>query len=225
MRFAPKAVLFDLDGTLADTAPDLARALNRLRIERQCDPVPTQILRPYTSSGARGLIGIGFGVLPGHPDFEAMKDRFLAFYEEDVCVDTRLYDGMPELLAQLVARGIAWGIVTNKAARFTKPLVERLAIEPPPACVVCGDTAARPKPAPDPLLRAASELSLAASDCLYVGDDLRDVQSARSAGMPVLAAGFGYLGFGSSPSSWGADAIIDSPLDTLNYLTEHPSMG
>ena len=225
MKFAPKAVLFDLDGTLADTAPDLARALNRLRTERGCDPLPAQILRPYTSSGARGLIGIGFGIVPGHPEFEAMKDRFLAHYEEDVCVDSRLYDGMQELLGHLVTRGIAWGIVTNKAARFTRPLVDRLAIVPPPACVVCGDTAARPKPAPDPLLHAAAELSLASSDCLYVGDDLRDVQAARAAGMPVLAAGFGYLGFGSHPASWGADAVIDSPLDTLNYLVPHPSMG
>ena len=225
MRFAPKAVLFDLDGTLADTAPDLARALNRLRVERQCQPVPTPILRPYTSSGARGLLAIGFGITPGHPEFEVMKDRFLAFYEEDVCVETRLYEGMPELLERLVALGIAWGIVTNKAKRFTEPLVKRLAIDPAPACVVSGDTAARPKPAPEPLLHAASLLSLAASDCLYVGDDLRDVQSARSAGMPVLAAGFGYLGFGSHPSAWGADAVIDSPLDTLNYLMQHPSMG
>ena len=200
-------------------------AQGRLREERACAPLPERILRPYTSSGARGLIGIGFGIMPGHPEFERMKERFLDLYEQDVCVDTRLYDGMPELLDRLATYGIAWGIVTNKAARFTRPLIDRLAIEPPPACVVCGDTAARPKPAPDPLLHAATELSLASSECLYVGDDVRDIQSARAAGMPVLAAGFGYLGFGSQPSSWGADGVIDSPLDTLNYLLRNPSMG
>lgn len=215
---AIKAVLFDLDGTLADTAPDLARALNRVRAERQCEPVPASVSRPHTSSGARGLIGAGFGILPGHPDFETLKERFLAYYEAEVYVDTRLYDGMPELLAGLEARAIRWGIVTNKATRFTTPLVARLGLDQRAACVVCGDTTARAKPHPDPLLHAASQMTLQPGQCLYVGDDLRDVQAARAAGMPVLAAGFGYLGTGTHPADWGADGIIDSPLDTLRWL-------
>jgi len=213
-----KAVLFDLDGTLADTAPDLARALNRVRAERQCEPVPLSVSRPHTSSGARGLIGSGFGILPGHPDFETLKERFLAFYEAEVCVDTRLYEGMPELLAGLEARAIRWGIVTNKATRFTTPLVARLGLDRRAACVVCGDTAARAKPHPDPLLHAARQIALQPEECLYVGDDLRDVQAARAAGMLVLAAGFGYIGTGTHPADWGADGIIDSPLDTLRWL-------
>ncbi len=223
--FSPKAVLFDLDGTLADTAPDLAHALNRLRSERQCQPLPLAFSRPYTSSGARGLIAIGFGITPGHPEFEPLKERFLEFYAAGVCIDSRLYDGMPELLVQLEARGIAWGIVTNKATRFTTPLVARLRLDQRAACVVSGDTAARPKPHPDPLLLAAAQINLQPAQCLYVGDDLRDVQSARAAGMPVLVAGFGYLGVGSNPRHWGADGIIDSPLDALKYLAASPSMG
>lgn len=224
-RFPARAVLFDLDGTLADTAPDLARALNRLRRERNCDPVPLEIARPYTSSGARGLIGIGFGILPGHPEFESLKDRFLALYAEEVCVETRLYDGMPELLARLEESAIAWGVVTNKATRFTTPLMAQLGLAARAACVVCGDTTARPKPHPEPLLHAAAQLRLQPAQCLYVGDDLRDVQAARAAGMPVLAAGFGYLGIGGVPGNWGADGVINSPLDTLNYLATTPSVG
>jgi phosphoglycolate phosphatase len=215
---AVKAVLFDLDGTLADTAPDLARALNRVRAERKCQPLPLEVTRPYTSSGARGLISIGFGILPGHPEFEHVKTRFLDLYEEDVCVDTRLYDGMPELLAALESSAITWGVVTNKAARFTTPLMARLGLDARAACIVCGDTAARPKPHPDPLLHAAASLGIAPDQCLYVGDDRRDVLAARAAGMPVLAAGFGYLGVGSGPEDWGADAVIANPLDTLKYL-------
>ncbi|MBM3347927.1 MAG: HAD-IA family hydrolase [Betaproteobacteria bacterium] len=219
-----KSVLFDLDGTLADTAPDLARALNRLRVERDCEPVPLPITRPYTSSGARGLISIGFGILPGHPEFEPLKDRFLALYEAEVCVDTRLYDGMPELLAALEEGAIPWGIVTNKATRFTTPLLAWLGIDKRAACVVCGDTTPRAKPHPDPLLHAAALLDLPPAQCLYVGDDLRDIQSARAAGMPVLAAGFGYLGVGNGPATWGADGIIDAPMDTLKYLGATPSV-
>ena len=223
--FQAKAVLFDLDGTLADTAPDLARALNCLRVERACVPLPLAYARPYTSSGARGLIAIGFGILPGHPDYEALKNRFLDLYAANVCVESTLYPGMPELLSQLEARGIAWGIVTNKAARFTAPLVAQLGLDKRAACVVSGDTTAHPKPHPAPLLHAAGLLKLAPEQCLYVGDDLRDVLAARAAGMPVLAAGFGYLGVGSNPLDWGADGVIDSPLDTLKYLAAPPSMG
>ena len=225
VRFSPKAMLFDLDGTLADTAPDLAHALNRLRAERQCQPLPLSFARPYTSSGARGLLAIGLGITPGHPEFEALKDRFLELYAANVCVDSRLYEGMTELLLHLEQGNIAWGIVTNKAARFTTPLVARLGLDKRAACVVSGDTAARPKPHPDPLLHAAAQLNLLPAQCLYVGDDLRDVQAARAAGMPVLAAGFGYLGVGSHPRHWNADGIIDSPLDALKYLAAAPSMG
>ncbi len=222
--FAVKAVLFDLDGTLADTAPDLARALNRLRIERACRPVSLEVARPHTSGGARGLIGVGFGIVPGHPEFELLKQRFLELYSEQVCVDTRLYDGMEELLALLEDEATPWGVVTNKPTRFTVPLMAQLGLDKRAACIVCGDTAARAKPHPDPLLFAATLLGFRPEQCLYVGDDLRDVLSARAAGMPVLAAGFGYLGTGTDPLHWGADAVIDSPLDALNFMQRTPPM-
>jgi phosphoglycolate phosphatase len=214
-----RAVLFDLDGTLADTAADLARALNRLLVERGRKPVPPELTRPHTSSGARGLIGVGFGITPGDGDYEQLRARFLDFYAEDICVETRLYDGMPELLSRLEGGNIRWGVVTNKPARFTVPLMEKLGLSRRAACIVSGDTAPRAKPHPDSLLHATRELGLQPQQCLYVGDDLRDVQAARAAGMPVVAAGFGYLGDGGDPETWGADDVIAGPLEVLDHLT------
>ena len=213
-----RAVLFDLDGTLADTAPDLARALNRVRAANHLAPVPVEITRPYASSGARGLLKIGFGLDPGDERYEALRLQFLEFYAAGICVDTRLFDGMAELLDQLDQVRLRWGVVTNKAERFTFPLLQGLRLGERAACVVGGDTAARAKPHPDPLLHAAAALQLPPSACLYVGDDLRDVQAARAAGMPVIAAKYGYLGNDGSIESWQADAIILHPREVLDYL-------
>jgi len=213
-----RAVLFDLDGTLADTAPDLARALNRVRGANQLAPMPLETTRPYTSSGARGLLKIGFGLSPGDERYEALKLQFLEFYAAEICVDTRLFEGMAELLDRLDQDRLPWGVVTNKAVRFTLPLLQGLRLGERAACVVGGDTTARLKPYPDPLLHAAAELRLPPSACLYVGDDLRDVQAARAAGMPVLAAGYGYLGDGGAIESWQADAIIEHPSEILDFL-------
>jgi len=220
-----RAVLFDLDGTLADTAPDLARALNALLGERGLPPVPLAHTRPLTSSGARGMIKAGFGLTPESDQYEALKTRFLELYRADVCVETRLFPGMDELLGALEDRGLPWGIVTNKFDRFTVPLVEALGLGTRAACVVSGDTVARAKPHPDPLLHASRLLALEPAACLYVGDDLRDVQAARAAGMPIIAAGYGYLGNEGDPRDWGADAVIDHPLETLSFLGPHPSVG
>ena len=217
-RTSARAVLFDLDGTLADTAPDLARALNRVRAAHRLAPMPVEITRPYTSSGARGLLKVGFGLDPGDERYEALKLQFLEFYAAEICVDTRLFDGMAELLDRLDQDRLPWGVVTNKAERFTLPLLQGLRLGGRAACVVGGDTAARPKPHPDPLLHAAAALQLPPSACLYVGDDLRDVQAARAAGMPVIAAKYGYLGNGGSIESWHADAIIEHPREVLEYL-------
>ena len=211
-------MLFDLDGTLADTAPDLARALNRVRAARQLEPMPVQVTRSYTSSGARGLLKVGFGLNPEDQGYEELKLQFLQFYAAEICVDTRLFDGMAELLDQLDRGRLPWGVVTNKAERFTLPLLQGLNLDERAACVVGGDTTARAKPHPDPLLHAAAALGLPPSDCLYVGDDLRDVQAARAAGMPVLAARYGYLGDGGSIESWQADAIIEHPREVLDFL-------
>lgn len=219
-----RAVLFDLDGTLADTAPDLSAALNRLRVERGLEPVPLELTRPHTSSGARGMIGAGLGITPEHPEFEALRTRFLDLYEENIHVDTRLFPGMEELLTWLEQRRLAWGIVTNKPSRFTRPLIESMGLADRAACIISGDTTPHPKPHPAPLLHAAAEIELPPPACLYLGDDLRDILAARAAGMPVIAAAFGYLGE-SDPDTWNADGIIHHPLEVLNFLETNPSMG
>ena len=189
-RHGTRAVLFDFDGTLADTAADLGAAVNRLRAERGLRALSVDEVRPYASSGARGLLRVGLGLLPGDETYEDMREAFLARYGTHLCVDTRLFPGIAELLGELAARGLAWGIVTNKATRFTAPLVSALGITPD--CVVCGDTTPHSKPHPAPLLRAASALALAPGQCCYVGDDLRDVQAAHAAGMRAIAVEYGY---------------------------------
>ena len=213
-----RAVLFDLDGTLADTAQDLAGALNRLRAEHRMAPLAPELTRALASSGARGLLKVGFDLDPNDERYPPMRDRFLDLYEQALCVHTQLYEGMAELLGELERRALAWGIVTNKPRRFTDPLVRELRLHARAACVVSGDTTSKPKPAPDPLLHAAGVMRIAPQACLYVGDDLRDVQGARAAGMPVIAAGWGYLGMEGDPASWGADAVLAHPAEVLGFL-------
>ncbi len=213
-----RAVLFDLDGTFADTAPDLGRALNRLRAEHGLEPLPIGIMRARASSGARGLLKAGFDLTPESEGYDALRDRFLDFYEQELCVETRLFDGIPELLVKIRARKLPWGIVTNKGRRFTEPLLRHLAVDNLAACVVSGDSTPHIKPHPEPLLLAASLLKLPPADCIYIGDDLRDVQAARAAGMRFAAAGWGYLGDGADPRTWDADAVLTDPRDVLNLL-------
>jgi 2-phosphoglycolate phosphatase len=214
---ADRAVLFDLDGTLADTAPDLAAALNRLRKDQGLEPMPMERLRPFASAGARGLVHAGLGVKPGDEDYEALRTAFLEAYRENPCVDTRLFPGIPELLAELERRDIPWGIVTNKATRFTDRIVETLRLAP--ACVVCGDTTEHLKPHPAPLLHAAEQLALAPGACLYLGDDLRDVQAALAAGMRAVAVAWGYHHpENGGPRSWKAEAVIGQPQDLIALL-------
>ncbi len=213
-----RAVLFDLDGTFADTAPDLGYAVNQMRIARGLQPVPDEATRPVTSSGARGLLGAGFGITPDHADYPAMRDEFLNIYEANLCRGTQLFAGMAELVQSLESRGLLWGIVTNKAERFALPLIRRLGYSARAACVIGGDTTGKMKPHPDPLYAAARSIQVAPQQCIYVGDDERDIAAGRAAGMQTIAVRYGYLN-GSDPGSWGADAIIDSPLDTLRFLT------
>lgn len=206
-----QAVLFDLDGTLVDTAPDLAGALNRMLARRGLAAVPLSLLRPVASSGARGMLGIGFGIGPGHADYESLRQEFFDEYESELLGESALFDGVEALLDALESRGLPWGIVTNKIARFTQPLVGLLGLDARAGCVVSGDTTPHPKPHPAPLIEAARQLSAPPARCIYVGDDERDIQAARSAGMGAIAAGYGYLGSGAPPSAWGADHIIASP--------------
>ena len=213
-RHPVRACLFDLDGTLADTAPDLAAALNRVRADHELPPMPLDVLRPMASHGARGLLGIGMQVSPDDARYNQLKNDFLAYYLGAIRVQTELFDGVRLLLEQLQRRAMPWGIVTNKLSTYTQPLVAQLPWPEPPACIVSGDTAERPKPAPDPLLYAAEALQIDPAECIYMGDDLRDIQSAKAAGMRSIAAAYGYCG-PSSPNDWGADAIIHHPLDLL----------
>jgi len=213
-----RAVLFDLDGTFADTAPDLGRALNRMRAEKRLAPLPIATLRAHASAGARGLLKAGFDVTPESEGYEALRQRFLQLYEENLCVDTRLFDGVADLVDSLAARSLSWGIVTNKAARYTEPLLRTLGVDRLAACIVSGDSTPHIKPHPASLLRAAELLALPPAACLYVGDDLRDIQAARAAGMRFAAAGWGYLGDGQDPRTWGADAVVSRPPEILDLL-------
>ncbi len=214
-----QGILFDLDGTLADTAPDLAHALNLLLSRYNRDPITTEHVRPQASHGARGLLEIGFGVHPGDPYFDELRDEFLLLYRDNLCRDTVLFAGIPELLAELDLRNLPWGIVTNKLARFTDPLVAQLGLADRAACVVSGDTYAKPKPYPDPLLGAARELELSPERLIYVGDDERDMQAAQAAGMGGVVARYGYLGSGRPPEEWRALGMIDQPQQLMTYLT------
>ncbi len=218
MKFAVRAVLFDLDGTLADTAPDLGGAVNRMRVRRGLLPLPISALRPVASSGARGMLGLGLGIAPREPGYEAVRDEFLAEYESALVEKSRLFDGMAECLEGLRERGLPWGIVTNKAERFTVPVVAGLGLARIAAVVIAGDTTPHAKPHPAPLLEACKRLGIAAHEAVYVGDDLRDIQAAHAAAMPAVAAGWGYLGQTHDVSSWRADAVIDSPCDLLDLL-------
>jgi phosphoglycolate phosphatase len=212
-----KAVLFDLDGTLADTAPDLCYALNRMRTARNLPALPVAATRAYTSLGARGLLGVGLDVTPAHSGYDALREEFLAIYADNLCRETRLFPGMPELLGELEQRGLLWGVVTNKAERYTHPLLEQLGVHKRAACVIGGDTTGRTKPDPAPLFAASERIGIAPQHCVYVGDDRRDIQAGRSAGMKTVVVKFGYLN-GNDPETWNADAMIDAPADLLKHL-------
>ena len=212
-----RAVLFDLDGTFADTAPDLGNAINLMRAARGLDPVPLSATRPVTSMGARGLLGVGFGIAPGAQDYDAMRAEFLELYETNICVYTDLFPGMAELVEALEARNLPWGIVTNKAEYLAKPLLERLGYGKRAACIIGGDTTGKLKPDPAPLLAASRTIATAPGSCLYVGDDLRDVQAGKAAGMRTVAVRYGYLN-SSDPGAWGADAVVDHPRELLQHL-------
>ena len=213
---APRAILFDLDGTLADTAPDLAAAMNLLRTQAGLTPTPYQLLRPVASAGARGMIGVAFGKKPGDDGYEALRVGFLDNYGAALMVRSSLFPGVSDMLNGLTLLGLGWGIVTNKAARFTDPLVELIGLQQA-GCVVSGDTTAYAKPHPAPLFEAARRLGLPPEQCWYVGDDLRDIEAGRAAGMVTIACAWGYCG-PIEPQSWAADYLLDTPSALLEVV-------
>lgn len=213
-----EAVLFDLDGTLLDSAPDLAAAANRMRVRRGLAPLEPFALRSLASSGARGMLRGAFEIAPTHAEYEAHRLEFLAEYEADLMGETRAFAGVPELLHALEVRGLPWAVVTNKAERLTWPIVRQLGWLARAGAVVCGDTTSHPKPHPAPMHEAARRLGVCASRCLVVGDDRRDIESGRAAGMLTAVAAYGYLGDHPDPDAWGADVRFNEPTDLLNFL-------
>ena len=214
-----RAVLFDLDGTLIDSAPDLAGTGNDMRLARGLEPLPYEHFRPMVGAGARGMVGIALQVGPSDAGFTELRDEFLARYEQRMTQQTQVFEAVRPVLVTLQAKGLPWGIVTNKAQRFTNPLVRALGLHARAAVVVSGDTTPHAKPHPAPLLEAARQMALLPEHCIYVGDDLRDVQAGRAAGMGTVAAAWGYLGAGEPIAAWGADHVIETPGQLLNLLT------
>ena len=214
-----KAVLFDLDGTFADTAPDLAAALNYTRAIRNLSPLSLEVLRPQASHGSRGLLKVGFGIEPGAPDYNILRDTFLDYYTRNICVHTKLFGDMAELIDELELRNIKWGIVTNKPHRFTLPLMQALGYADRAACLISGDTCAHAKPHPEPLLKACEIIDVAPAQCLYLGDDIRDMQAANAAEMRGIIANYGYVSDDVSIENWGAHGSINRPTELLNLFT------
>jgi phosphoglycolate phosphatase len=217
-RVRPAAVLFDLDGTLADSAPGLADAANDMRLARGMAPLAFEALRPAVGSGARGMVGTAFDLHPGQTGYEPLRDEFLARYEQRMLEKTRLFDSVEALLDTLERHALPWGIVTNKALRFAEPMSRALGLVPRTSVLVGGDSTPHTKPHPAPLLEAARRLGLPPGRCVYVGDDARDMQAGRAAGMATLAAAWGYLGHGAVVTAWEADAILPAPMALLQSL-------
>jgi phosphoglycolate phosphatase len=213
-----KAILFDLDGTLIDSAPDLGAAADRLRTDQGLEPLGLPLYRPHTGTGARGMLKIAFEMEPDHPDFEQFKEAFFRQYEQNLVVHTAPFEGVNELIEGLVSRDLGWGIVTNKSERFTLPLVKQIPLLTQAQTVICGDTTPHAKPHPAPILEAIKRMGLRPAECVYVGDDERDIVAGKAAGVKTVAAGYGYLGHAGDIQTWGADININSPLDLLNWL-------
>lgn len=214
----PAAVLFDLDGTLADTAADLVAPANQMRVDRGLEPMTVAELGKHASSGARGILGCAFGVTPQDDEYEPMRLEFLAGYERGLVVHTALFDGMEKVISTLEQMNIPWGVVSNKTEKYVVPILEQMNLIDRSACAIGGDTAARAKPHPDPLFLAAEQLQVPAGQCIYVGDDLRDIQAGQAADMATVAAAYGYCGDESPPDQWQADFVVKRADQLLDLL-------
>lgn len=212
------AVLFDLDGTLIDSAPDLGAAADKMRTDRGLEPLPISLYRPMAGAGARGMIAVAFGLTPADSGFDGLREEFFANYEVRLVEQTYVFEGVAELIARICQGGLKWGVVTNKAARFTVPLTRAMPLFNTAQTVISGDTMAYSKPHPAPLLEAARQLQVLPQRCVYVGDDERDIVAGRAAKMPTVAAAYGYLGVSAGIERWSADFTIAAPLDLLSLL-------
>lgn len=216
-----RTVLFDLDGTLADTAPDMAQALNRLLAENGQTPLAYELIRSQASFGGKALIKLAFELDPETDEFEVLRQRFLVLYQEGLCEQTTLFEGIPRVLDHIAEAGLNWGIVTNKPAYLTDPLVEQLGLKDRAITVVSGDTTQNAKPHPQPLLHACTQAGSQPHQCLFVGDARRDIEAGHNANMQTLVARFGYLRADDRPEEWGADGLIDSPAEIIDWLKQH----
>ncbi len=213
-----KTVLFDLDGTLADTAPDLADALNAVLLNNGKDALPFEQIRPVVSHGGMALVSLGFGFEPEHPEFEPLRQQLLQLYAGNIANKTRLFPGMAELLNSIESTGMNWGVVTNKPAWLTDPLLDALQLSQRAVSIVSGDTLAERKPHPSPLLYACEQAGSQGFECVYVGDAERDIVAGHQAGMQTIVALFGYIGTEDRPDTWGADALLESPQEIREWL-------
>lgn len=211
-------IFFDLDGTLADTAPDLVAAMNKLLLARNLEPKPYALLRPHASAGARGLLEGAFGINPDHPDFIALRDEFYGNYEKALLVESKLFDGIGHLLDQMDEARLPWGIITNKSERFTHPLADLMGLRQRAVSTVSGDTTPYSKPHPEPILHAARSSNVDPTKSIYVGDDIRDVLAGKAAGMKTVAAAYGYCGCKEPPEAWGADYVVNHPSELLQII-------
>lgn len=212
------AVLFDLDGTLIDSAPDLGAAADKMRTDRGLPSLAYELYRPMAGAGARGMLSVAFGLLPDHDDFAEYREEFFQNYERRMTELTRIFDGVVEMIAALEQRGLAWGVVTNKSERFTLPLTAEMALFKNARAIISGDTTPHTKPHPAPLFEAAKRLAIEPARCIYVGDDARDIEAGRAANMGTVAATYGYLGQNADTTKWGADAVISAPAALMDLL-------
>lgn len=212
------AVLFDLDGTLIDSAPDLGAAADKMRTDRGLASLPLSHYRPMAGAGARGMLSVAFGLTPEDASFAALKEEFFVNYEKRLVAQTYVFEGVADLIVRICQCGLKWGVVTNKSARFTVPITQLMPLFNTAQTIISGDTTPHAKPHPAPLLEAARQLGLPPSRCVYVGDDERDIVAGRAAGMPTVAAAYGYLGTASNTSDWKADFTIEQPAALLNLL-------
>jgi len=213
-----QAVLFDLDGTLIDSAPDLGAAADKMRTDRGLESYPLERYRPFAGSGARGMLGVAFGITPDAPEFPELREEFFVTYERRMLLNTQVFDGVQALIDAIQARGLLWGVVTNKSMRFTDPLTRAMPLFASARAIVSGDTTPHAKPHPEPLHEAARRLGVPSEACIYVGDDERDIIAGRAAGMRTVAATYGYMGSQADATLWQADASISSPMELLHLL-------